>query len=370
MIRLAFRNLFQNKVRLFVSTGGVALALMLVLALDAIFTGVEQQITAYIDNSRADIFVSQAGVRNMHMASSSILATVKNQIEAIEGVKTVTPILYLSNVIVIGDERNLAYIIGLPEEAKTGLAPKIVDGNRIPGRDQAIIDYRVAEASGVTIGEEVEILGRAFTIAGLSEGLSSLVNSVAFIKLSDFAEIRGSSEAVSFMLVEIEGGFKREVVSAAISTSIEDVTVQTVDEFAIQERQVVKDMGTDVIAIMNMVGFTIGLAVMSITVYTATLSHRAEFGVLKALGARNGHLYQAVLAQSLISVVMGYLVGLIFTLFLSLIIPRLGFELTLIISYPSFLKVLAVALVISALAAVLPVRQISGLDPAVVFRGK
>ena len=49
MIRLACRNLFQNKVRLIISTGGVALALLLILALDAIFTGVEQRITAYID---------------------------------------------------------------------------------------------------------------------------------------------------------------------------------------------------------------------------------------------------------------------------------------------------------------------------------
>jgi hypothetical protein len=68
MTRLAFRNLFQNRVRLIISTGGVALALLLILALDAIFTGVEQRITAYIDYSGADIWVSQSDVFNMHMA--------------------------------------------------------------------------------------------------------------------------------------------------------------------------------------------------------------------------------------------------------------------------------------------------------------
>ena len=41
MIRLAFRNLFQNKIRLVISVGGVALALLLILSLDAIFSGVE-----------------------------------------------------------------------------------------------------------------------------------------------------------------------------------------------------------------------------------------------------------------------------------------------------------------------------------------
>ncbi|MBI5349592.1 MAG: ABC transporter permease, partial [Chloroflexi bacterium] len=57
MIRLAFRNLFQNRARLMISVGGVALSLLLILSLDAIFTGVEGQVTAYIDHSGADIFV-------------------------------------------------------------------------------------------------------------------------------------------------------------------------------------------------------------------------------------------------------------------------------------------------------------------------
>ncbi|HSB65326.1 MAG TPA: hypothetical protein VLD65_02035, partial [Anaerolineales bacterium] len=120
MIRLAFRNLFQNKIRLIISVGGVSLALLLILSLDAIFTGVEKQITAYINHSGADIFVSQLNVRNMHMASSSLPSTSIKAVESISGVSSVTTILYLPNMVVVGDERNLAYIIGLPENAAMG----------------------------------------------------------------------------------------------------------------------------------------------------------------------------------------------------------------------------------------------------------
>jgi hypothetical protein len=42
MLRVAFRNLFQNRTRLIVSVGGVALAMLLVLALDAIVAGAER----------------------------------------------------------------------------------------------------------------------------------------------------------------------------------------------------------------------------------------------------------------------------------------------------------------------------------------
>jgi len=133
---------------------------------------------------------------------------------------------------------------------------------------------------------------------------------------------------------------------------------------------VVKDMSTDVIAIMNLIGLLIGLAVMALTVYTATLARRAEYGVLKALGARNGQLYRAVLAQALLSVAIGLGVGVVFTLLLSVIISRLGLNLALEISAASLLKVSGVSLVIAAVSAVLPIRQIAGLDPAMVFRGK
>jgi putative ABC transport system permease protein len=126
---------------------------------------------------------------------------------------------------------------------------------------------------------------------------------------------------------------------------------------------------TDVIALMNAIGFLIGLAVMALTVYIATLARRAEYGVLKALGARNGHLYRAVLAQALLSVALGLGLGLVFTLLLSVMVPRLNLNLALQVSGESLVKVGGVSLVIAALAAVLPIKQIAGLDPALVFRG-
>ena len=370
MMRLAFRNLFQNKIRLLISVGGVALALLLILSLDAIFTGVERRLTVYINNSGADVFVAQSGVRNLHMASSSLPVSVKRMVKAVPGVASVTPILYLSNMIVAGDERNLAYIIGLPEKAEFGVPWRVSSGRSLPGKGEAIIDRNVAEKSGVTLGNEVEILGEEFEVAGLSEETSSLVNSIAFISMDDFAELRGGYDTFSFLLVKVKDGESPAVVAARIEAQVRDVTAQTTPAFATQERQVVKDMSTDVITIMNLIGFLIGLAVMALTVYTATLARRAEYGVLKALGARNGHLYQAVLAQALLSVAFGFAISLTITFILSAIVPRLGLSMVLEVSGASLLKMGGLSLIIAGVAAVLPIRQIAGLDPAMVFRGR
>jgi putative ABC transport system permease protein len=370
MIRLAFHNLFQNKIRLAISVGGVALALLLILSLDAIFSGVEQRVTAYIDHSGADIWVSQEDVFNMHMASSSLPDSVIRKVRTVKGVESVTPIMYLTNNVVAGDERNLAYIIGLPENASLGKPWKVLIGRDVPEKGEVIMDRSVAEKSGVGIGDKVEILGEEFEIIGLSEETSSLTNSIAFISTRDFEEMRRGYDTFSFLLVNVREGDSPELVARQIESTVRDVTAQTRDQFAGQERKVIKDMSTDVITIMNLIGFLIGLAVMALTVYTSTLSRRREYGMLKALGAGNKDLYVTVLAQAIISIILGFLFGLVITLLLTMITPLTALNLTLVVSSASLVKVAGFSLIIGALSAVIPIRQIAGLDPAMVFRGK
>jgi putative ABC transport system permease protein len=370
MIRLAFRNLFQNKVRLVISTGGVALALLLILALDAIFSGVEQRITAYIDYSGSDIWVSQSDVFNMHMASSSLPDSVARKVRLVPGVASVSPILYVANNVIVGEERNLAYVIGLPERAQLGGPWSVSRGYSLPREGEAIMDLSVAEKSGVTIGDNVEILGEELELVGLTEGTSSLVNSIAFISQKDFETLRGNYDTFSFLLVKVHEGESPNVVADRIKSRVRDVTVQTREQFAGQERQVVKDMSTDVVTIMNLIGFLIGLAVMALTVYTSTLSRRREYGVLKALGARNRDLYLTVLAQAVISVLLGFFLGWAITWLLTFMIPFTGMPLTMVVDPASLIKVGFVSTLLAGLSAMLPIRQIAGLDPAMVFRGK
>ena len=370
MLRLAYRNLFQSKTRLVISVGGVSLALLLILSLNAIMTGVEQQVTAYIDYSGADIWVSQENVRNMHMAYSALPASAADRVRNVTGVESATPILYLTGFIEMGKDRNVAYIIGLPNELDAGGPWRIVEGKAIPARKEIIVDRGLALRAGVGIGDIVKVLGEEFTLAGLSDGTATITGSVAFVTKKDWSRLQTNTSAVSYVLVKVQPGESPDVVAARIENQVSKVTALTRQSFASEERQVVKDMSTDLITIMNLVGFLIGLAVMALTVYTATLARRAEYGVLKALGAHNSDLYRAVLGQAFISVGLGLALGFAFTMLLSVAVPRLNLPLALEISGESLVKVSGVSIIIASVSALLPIRQIAGLDPAIVFRGK
>ena len=369
MLHLAQRNLFQSKTRLAISMGGVALALTLMLALDAIVLGAERQITAYMDHSGADIFVAQSGVRTMHMTASWLPASTVAEIRQIDGVADAAPVLYLGAMMSVGQERAAVYLIGLPADASMGIPWQVVEGSTVPAQGEVVIDQSIADQAGVGIGDQVTILGRALTIRGLARGTVNLTNSIAFIAATDFVSMRKNAQTVSYVLVKTRPGVDPAAVITAIEARISGVTASTRPAFAAQERRVVKDMSTDIVTIMNSVGVIIGLAVMALTVYTATFARRAEYGVLKALGAGNRHLYRVVLGQALLSVALGLLLALAITGGLILIVPRLNPNLTLVLSAATLLRVAGTALLIAGVSAILPIRQIAGLDPAVVFRG-
>ena len=191
-----------------------------------------------------------------------------------------------------------------------------------------------------------------------------------FVSQKDFETMRGSYDTISFLLVKVLEGESPEMVAERIKARVRDVTVQTRVQFARQERQVVKDMSTDLITIMNLIGFLIGLAVMALTVYTSTLSRRREYGMLKGLGARNIDLYLTVLAKAILSVMLGFFFGLAITLLLTLVIPFIGINLTMVVNPASLIKVGTVSFLLAAISATIPIRQIAGLDPAMVFRGR
>jgi putative ABC transport system permease protein len=368
MTRLALRNLFHSKRSFLISIGGVTLSLVLVLSLDAIFAGVERQVTAYIDWSGADVFVSQDGVRNLHMTTSSLPGEAAEQVAQVDGVVEAVPILYLSNMIVTGQDRHLAYVIGLPPAAPMGGPWRVAEGEGSPGPGEAVIDRTVAAESGVSVGDEVEILGVRLRVVGLAEGTASLVNSVAFIAAQDFARIRGGGATASFLLVRAAGAASE--VAARIEAEVPGVTALPRADFAAEERRVIHDMSTDVVTIMNLVGFLIGLAVMALSVYVTTLARRSEYGMLKALGATTSDLNRVVVAQALLSVGIGFVLAAVLTLGLTVAVPAFSASLSLRMSIASLAKVAALSLLISGVAALVPVRQIAGLDPAMVFRGK
>jgi putative ABC transport system permease protein len=284
-VPLARRNLFQDRRRVLLSTGGVAVALLLVLVLGGIFAGAMRQLTSYVDQSGADLVVSQVGVTTMHMSASVLRPDIADRVRETPGVVWAEPIRYTTGMVSSPAGQAASYVIGYDPTARHA-GPSLVAG-RPPGPAEVVVDRQAAAQLRVRVGDRVRILGDWFTVTGLSTGGTNIANTTVFIVTGDFARLRGPTQA--YVLVGAGRGVDLGVLRARLEGIPSGHSVLTREQFAASERRIVTDMSADLMRIMSGIGFGIALAVIALTLFNVTVAKTREYGVVKALGpARAG----------------------------------------------------------------------------------
>jgi putative ABC transport system permease protein len=363
-VPVARRQLFARKGRTFAGIAGIATAFLLVLALKAIFAGMEQRLTAYIDASGGDVIVAQRGVQSMHMTESALPEQAVPAIAALPGVAEARPILYVPATLEHGDERGLVYLVG--EDWND--TPIVVARGRRPGAGEIVLDGELAKTLGAPPGSRVQAFGRVFRVSGEVEGFTLISNAFAFVRRQDLAGALRSAGIVSYILVKAEAGVDSGELADRIEAAVPGVTASTREAFARSERQLVGDMSTDIVRAMILVGFVIGVAVAGLVAYSSALSQLRDYAVLRALGLRARGALGLALAQVAAMVVAAFLLALVFVWALAQLLPALSPLLTLAIKPSDVAQALVVAGAVALGAAAFPAIRVSRVDPASVFR--
>lgn len=368
MIRLAIKNLLQEKAHLAISLGGVALALLLVLLLEGIFEGTSRQLVAYLEESKSDVWVMQEGVSNMHMATSVVPSNLEDLVGRVPEVEDATPILYASIPVRTGDRQWSSYVVGVRQGSPRGGPWDMAQGSPSPGAGEVVIPDMMAEKSGLGLGDDVDILGRKFRIAGLSRGTFSMANTVTFVSYQDMEAIMNAGGLASYFLVEGKPGVSPAALSESIRRSVPGVNVMTSNEFAVSDRSLAQQMGTEVIQIMSLIGFVVGVLVIGLTMYASTVRRSREYGIAKALGARDRQLLAAVAFQALVVALLSLAAAILLAYLLRPLLGAVVPEVPLVYPGESLAKLALVALGVAFIASLLPAYRISRVQPAMVFR--
>ena len=359
------RFLFAERRRAALTVLGVASALLLVLVLRGIFAGAIDQVTSYIRTSPAAVFVSQQGVKTMHMSASALPPDTAKRVRSVHGVAWASPIGFASGSVAGPQGRQLTYLIGYDTRTGHG-GPARLEAGRAPGTDEAVLDEEAADGLGVRPGDTITVLGTRLSLVGLSSGGSSITNTTVFVPRTEFRNIRGDTD--SYLLVGTEPPASPERVAARISAVLPGVTTQTREEFATSEARIVTDMSADLLRLMSTVGLLISLAVIALGLMTATLNRIRDFAVLKALGATTGRLAWGVTVQVLWTVSLASLLAAALAQLLSWTLPLLVPAVAISITPASLVQTTLGALAVGLLAALWPLRRIAALDAATAFR--
>ena len=363
---LASRNIFQDKTRLTLSVGGVALAIMLILILNGFLAGMNQQITSYLANSPGLVIVAQKGVVNLLGATSLLPPDAESQVEAEPGIGQVIPILSQFVILDLHNKKQPAYLIGY--DPQLGGGAWNIESGRDPQTDNEVVFDRIlAERHDLSLGDNIELMGQNFTIVGLSDGTTSWMTSYFFIRRSAAGKLLRAPGAVSFLLIRPEEAVNTDNLINRIDR-LPGINALTKTTMAANDLKLFAKIFSAPLKLMVAIAFLVGTMIVGLVIYTATVERQREYGVLKAIGAANHILYRVVTTQALFASLAGSIIG---------VLMAYGTAKWIMSARPQFLiafdpRDLAWALLaglgMALAAALFPARVIAGLAPAEVFR--
>ncbi len=363
---LARRNLFQDKTRLVLSIGGVALAIMLILVLKGFLAGFNRQITAYLDHSSASVIVAQEDVVNLLGATSQLPAGILQRSESIRGVQTAIPILSQFVILDLHDKKQPAYMIGY--DTDEGGGPWELVAGREPRKKREIVFDRVLAARhGLQLGDQVEVLEKDFTLVGLSNGTSSWMTSFFFIRKEDAEELLLAPGATSFLLITTLEDANLDAILKRLNR-FSDINALTKKQMTANDLKLFAKVFSAPLKLMVAIAFLVGTMIVGLIIYTATVERQREYGVLKALGAKNRVLYRVVVMQALFASLAGALLGVLLANGLARWIMAVRPQFLIVIEPVDIRQALLAGLSMALIAAIFPTRVMAGLEPAEVFR--
>jgi putative ABC transport system permease protein len=363
---LARQNLLKDKTRMALSVGGVALAVMLILVLKGFLDGLYRQITSYLDRSPGSLIVAQEDVVNLLGATSLLPTGTAPQVEVIRDVDQVFPILSQFVILELHEKKQPAYLVGY--DRREGGGPWDLAAGREPRRkDELVLDRILASRHGLNIGDQIEVLGKDFTIAGLSNGTTSWMTSFFFLRKDAAEDLLLASGATSFLLLSTSAGAQQDEVLRKLN-EISGVNALSKQEMAANDLKLFARVFSAPLKLMVGIAFLVGTMIVGLVIYTITVERQREYGVIKAIGAANWVLYQVVLAQAMAAASAGAIFGVLMAYGLSRWIMTVRPQFLIVFDPADVGWALLAGLGMALVAALFPARVIAGLAPAEVFR--
>ena len=368
MFFLARKNLFQEKIRLFISVGGVAFSVVLIMVLAGLYRGWNDKMGQYIRAVPADLWVMQDGTEDMFHTPSVLPLEYENQIAELDGVQSVKPFSGRRVAFHTANSQDVSmYIVSYDSERQVGLPAAVVAGKSVPDRGEIIVDKIPAKIKGIKINDTLDIAGQKFKVVGLSERGDVVTFSFAFVKKEDAEAILRVPNSTNFFLVQLQEGAGPDQVIDNIN-SVLPVDAVTKQKFVDNNTKLIKETFLPVILVLLIIGTIVGTAVIGLTIFTSVVEKIREYGVLKAIGMNNRQLYGVVIKQALIAGLIGFSLGSLIALILQLTIGNLVPQFVSQINASDVLLIFGLTILMSAAASYMPIRRIAHVDPAEVFK--
>ena len=366
MVPVARRNLFSEKGRFAISVAGVALAVLLILIVLALYRGISRTGQTFRELP-GQLWVVQPGTTDPFHSVSLIEQARLASVTTTPGISAVVPVLSRQMAFEAGGSEVSARLMALDVPSTVALPPAIRE-RYVPPPGAIIIDRTLSRKTGLAAGDAVDFGTEPLSVQRVAPSGAEALSQFVFLNFQDARHIFGVGELVNYGMVILKEGTEPDAAAQAIAARDPGLQVFTTDAFVKAFRKEIDESFLPIITILLGIGFVVGAAVVGLTIYTATIERSREFGVIKAVGGSPAFLYRIVLSQSAMLTAAGFVVGLGAALGVARLATQLVPEFVTDFQAQDVAGVLVAAALMAVLASFLPVRRINSIDPAMVFR--
>lgn len=375
MWRIALRMLLGDRPKYLALVCGLGFAVLLISQQAAIFMGLLIRATGPLQNvAQPDLWVANKFVR--YVSETRALSDEDlGRVRSTPGVEWAEP-FFNARVQCDLPSGNSRYInlVGIDRTTMVGQPPEMTQGRL---EDLRIADAVIVEETArrkledVAIGDVLKLNDRRALVVGYCRAkpgfdspavvYTTYANCLRFVPLG--------RNAMTYILVKVRPGADiaevqrriGELPDVAAFTHAE-MNARTID-FIIRETGIGINFGITVL-----LGLIVGLAVSGAIFYQFTTENSRNYAVLKAMGARRGALIGMVLLQAVWVGLIGYGVGVGATALFTLQSRMPGTELAAYFPWQLLIGSLAGMILCISVGALLSLRRVLRLEPAVVFK--
>lgn len=377
MLRIALLMLFRDRAKYVMLVGGLTFCSLLMTQQTSVFCGIMLWTAATVRNIDAKVWVFDAKVEQVNeiIPLREIEVT---RVRSVPGVEWAVPLYLGIEQARLGDGSfQNVQLTGLDTATFVGRPMEILKGRvedlRLP--DAVIIDqvgvekYR-KKGIKIDIGTSFEINDkRAEVVAICHENRSFLAQPYVFTTYDRALQFaKPQRKMLSCVLVEPKPGVSSQELAARISRVPGLRAFARDDLFWGTVRWYIKNTGIPIsFGTVVIMGMIVGIAIAGQTFYLFILDNLRYLAALKAMGARMPILTAMVFLQSFSVGFVGFGIGVGLTTLFGLKVLKLETP-PFFMPWQVPVAVAGIIMLICCFSALVGLRQIAKLEPAVVFK--
>ncbi len=363
---MTWRNLYRQKVRTCLTALGVSVGVVAIVAFTSIVRGLWQAVNASIKLDGGEMIVFQAGIAGDFLSILDEDET-KAKLLADPAVEKATGALgHFARL------KNMAFtiVIGMHVEDIELFRRHLTDGRVMQSEDEVLLGYLVAKSAKKKVGDEIEVYGRTFRVAGIFRNEVVFHNGALVMSLPLLQTLTQREGKVTLFQLRLRPGEDTDEAMNRIEGNHPDLALVA---NASQYNKV--DIGMDAtrsaVWAVGFMAIVIGAVIVTNTMWMSVHERTREIGVLRALGWSKRGIMGMILIESagvgMVACVVGCVLG-VGLAELTTHMPMMNQFVSPTYDAVPFLLAFAVALLLSLLGAAAPAWRAARISPVEALR--